>query len=269
MEKRRGRGGRARTTRTKKTKQRKQKTKKQQKSRKQKTRKQKTKGKNTKGKKSKQCRRTNSGNCGKTLNYMKAEEAAKKKGQTLQLNQAYMLKYESGTDMMAHAKLIVGTVRKNNLGELDFDAFASSLTFEGDVADIEGCNRYFGAKCKHGPTREYKCSQGPGEGNYKFKGSASPVFADRETFLQAGEMILERNTKYNILYNNCQTHVKKLRNVAKLKKGEDPTVPEQPTTPNSESSSGGGSGHASHDGGSDRPEPGLRITNPDTDSDGE
>ncbi|KAL1604127.1 hypothetical protein SLS60_005720 [Paraconiothyrium brasiliense] len=170
---------------------------------------------------------------------------------------------------MAHAKLIVGTVRKSELGELDFIASSSSLTFEGDLADIEGCKRYFGAQCEHGPTRDYKCSQGPAEGNYK---NASPVFADTDTFLQAGKMIFERNTKHNILYNNCQTHVKKVQNVAKLKPGEDPTVPEEerPATPESENDAGGGpvggSGRTSHDSGPDEPQP-LRIANPNTDSD--
>lgn len=168
-----------------------------------------------------------------------------------------------GIDRMTHSKLIVGTVRKDKHGTHDFVAASSSLIFEGNLAEVEGCNRYFGAKCTHGPTNKYKCSLGPAEGIYRLKGGASPVFADKDTFLQTGRTILERNTKYNIVYNNCQTHVRKIENVARLKPGEDPTVPEMPGDTGSGYNSPISSHRGSLESGSDRPQPGLRVTNPD------
>ena len=159
-----------------------------------------------------------------------------------------------------HAKLIVGTVRKNKQGELDFEASASELVFRDH--NVQGCEANFGAVCKHRQTVEYDCQNDMARfnlGQYKFKGAASPEFADPQHFLQTGESILNKHPKYNIVLNNCRWHARRVANVAKLKKGEDPTVPERPSTPEP-----GSPADSEPETPPRRP---LQVMNPDPDSD--
>lgn len=171
-----------------------------------------------------------------------------------------MLKFQTNPGQNHHAKLVVGTVRKNKEGELDFEASASELVFQG--RDNGLCESYFGAECKHRPTEHYDCANDQQKfplASYKFKGGASPEFADPQHFLTNGERILNKDTKYNIFLNNCRWHARRVANVAKLKEGEDPTVPERPSTPDPSSPTW-----------SEPESPGrrpLQVMNPDPDSD--
>ncbi|KAF1977970.1 hypothetical protein BU23DRAFT_277363 [Bimuria novae-zelandiae CBS 107.79] len=178
----------------------------------------------------------------------------------LKLDHAYMLKFQTNPGENHHAKLIVGTVRKNKQGLLDFEASASELVFQ--QRNVQRCDAYFGAECAHRPIVQYNCTNDQASfqlGKYTSKGAASPEFADPKHFLESGEMILNKDTKYNILFNNCRWHVRRVANVAKFKPGEDPTVPQRPSTPEPSSPTW-----------SELESPGrrpLQVMNPDPDSD--
>ncbi|KAJ4348689.1 uncharacterized protein N0V89_010067 [Didymosphaeria variabile] len=175
----------------------------------------------------------------KTRNYKIAEKAAKKAGHKLVLGESYLLRFKSKPGLVNHQALIVGTVKHRrvnpNDGALHFEASSSELTKPLNVpvgriaAAKEKCRKMHGAKCKHrGIEKVYDCKQTLNhwgkKSEFLFKGNADPEFADPKTFVQTGEAILERDTTYDVVYNNCGTHARKLENVAKLKKGQDPLV---------------------------------------------
>ncbi|OAG01717.1 uncharacterized protein CC84DRAFT_1179754 [Paraphaeosphaeria sporulosa] len=177
----------------------------------------------------------------KTRNYRIAEKAAKKAGHKggLVLGESYLLRFKSKPGLVNHQALIVGTVQRRKAnpadGALDFVASSSELVKPlrvptGRIAKAkQECLKLHGAKCKHrGIERVYDCKQTLDRWGKKskfiFKGNANPEFADPKKFVQAGKAILEKDTTYDVIYNNCGTHARKLENVAQLKKGQNPLV---------------------------------------------
>jgi len=142
--------------------------------------------------KPKKCTRADNSGCGKTDDYKVAENAAAKKKKTLQLNQAYLLVFKDAATPVHHQQLVVGTVRRNKEGELDFLAVGSDL--QKDLSDpsklVRECQKLHGASCSHRPINEYSCAKAlnrkPG-GRFKFVSNAAPEFADPETFWTAGK----------------------------------------------------------------------------------
>ncbi|KAF2443480.1 hypothetical protein P171DRAFT_522031 [Karstenula rhodostoma CBS 690.94] len=176
----------------------------------------------------------------KTRNYRIVEKAAKKAGhKKLVLGESYLLRFKSKPGLVNHQALIVGTVKHRtanpNDGALDFEASSSELTKPlrvpvGRIARAkQKCLEMHGAKCKHrGIERVYDCKQTLDrwgkQSAFIFKGNADPEFADPAKFVQTGKAILEKDTTYDVVYNNCGTHARKIENIAKLKPGQNPLV---------------------------------------------
>ncbi|KAF2677754.1 hypothetical protein K458DRAFT_491683 [Lentithecium fluviatile CBS 122367] len=172
--------------------------------------------------KPKKCTRADNNDCGKTRDYEIAEAAAKKKKKTLQLNHSYLLRFKDApaTHMGAHhAQLVVGTVRKNADGELDFDAVGTQLLKdESDPSAIkEFCKTYWGAKCEPKHIRSYKCQESlerNPRGRFKFEGEAAPEFAVPSTFFEASERLIEEHPNYKVIFNDCKLHATRVKNIA-------------------------------------------------------
>ncbi|KAF1979226.1 hypothetical protein BU23DRAFT_549249 [Bimuria novae-zelandiae CBS 107.79] len=119
-------------------------------------------------------------------------------------------------------------------GALDFEATSLELIKPLRVPTNwkakakQECLKVHGAKCKHrGIERHYECKAALKKwpkGEFHFKGNANPEFAVPSKFVQTGKTILEKDTTYDIVYNNCGTFARKLENVAELKKGQNPLV---------------------------------------------
>jgi hypothetical protein len=145
----------------------------------------KTKTPTTKTPAPKVCTRTEAGGCIKTANYEVAAAAAKKKGQTLELGESYLLKVRSGV----HKQIVLGKVVKNAKGELDFEAAMSELFKDpGDGNKlVRACKMLHGAKCEEHSVESYSCSRSLENGaKFKFVGAAKPEFADAKKFISDG-----------------------------------------------------------------------------------
>ncbi|KAJ4289633.1 hypothetical protein N0V90_010962 [Kalmusia sp. IMI 367209] len=198
----------------------------------------------------------------KTRNYKVAERAAKKKGYKLEMGQAYLLRFKSNPGPKNHQQLIVGTVKRRTNpadGSLDFVATSSelikplpqSIPTNWKARAKQRCRKLHGAKCKHRGIKEvYQCKETLKKwpkGQFLFEGGADPEFAVPDKFVEIGELghwsrgsacnggfydtdgligkaILEKDTTYDVVYNNCRTHALKVKNVTKLKKGQNPLV---------------------------------------------
>jgi hypothetical protein len=142
----------------------------------------------------KKCTRANDNNCAKTEDYKIAEKAAKDKKKTLELNQAYLLVFKTTKTPKHHQRLVVGTVRKNAEGALDFPAVAAELLKKDSNPNqlIHTCKTLHGAKCEFNPINEYSCAEAlerNPKGRFKFASGAAPEFADPETFWRAGKCL--------------------------------------------------------------------------------
>lgn len=203
------------------------------------------------------------------------------------MHQAYLLRFKSHPGPKNHQQLIVGTVQKRTNpadGALDFVATSSelikplpqSIPTNWKAQALQKCKELHGAKCKHRGIKEvYECKAALKKwpkGKFVFEGGADPEFAVPSKFVEAGEFfveerawcctcvrgfvtdacagkaILEKNTKYDVVFNNCKccypcgagymwlcywfgadleagrSHALAVKNVAKLKKGQDPLV---------------------------------------------
>ncbi|KAL1597615.1 hypothetical protein SLS59_007312 [Nothophoma quercina] len=153
----------------------------------------------------------------KTKNYEIVEKVAK--GQKLVVGESYLMTARTGV----HKQIVVGKVvettdKKTGQKTLDIDAAMSELTKDvGNGSTFSKvCKMFYGGTCEENHVQNYSCVRGANGGtSYKFVSTANVVFADKSTFVQNGEVILQKNTKYNILTNNCWTHAKKLANVTK------------------------------------------------------
>lgn len=170
--------------------------------------------------KAKVCTRADSAGCGKTAEYQIVAAAAKKKGNALKLGESYLLKVTRGV----HKQIVIAKVVQNAQQELDIDAAMSELVKDvGSNSNtfIQTCKALHGAECEHQAREEYNCERAlDGGAKFKFVGAAKPEYADKHKFISdsiidrtvalpatyttTGKNILEKDKKYNIIYNSCK-----------------------------------------------------------------
>lgn len=122
-------------------------------------------------------------------NYKIAAKAAKKKHETLQVNQMYLFLLKQGL----HHSVVVGKVMKVGK-ELGMEATVQQLTkprdsngkaVRHDNAQVF-CGSAVGGVCGTGPYRRVEC--GAMNGKYKFVSGVSVEFADPGHFIQKGTL---------------------------------------------------------------------------------
>ncbi|KAK7179799.1 hypothetical protein DPSP01_003271 [Paraphaeosphaeria sporulosa] len=168
-----------------------------------------------------------------TVNYKTALAAAKRAGvRHLSIGQSYLLVHRDSRTPMTHKVLVMGKVKKNLQGQLDFEATGIDLEWDTDVKNdlLAKCTQLYGARCEHHKIEPYKCEYSIAKhkhGSYKFAGSARPEFADPEVFKETAKDIIEKHKTYSYFYNNCKKHVGRVQNVVAMPKNEDPAYPDE------------------------------------------
>lgn len=128
-----------------------------------------------------------------TTNYKVALAAAKRAGvRHLSIGQSYLLVHRDSRTPVTHKTLVLGKVKKNLEGQLDFEATGIDLQWDTDAENpiAVRCKQLYGAECIHHEIETYQCERSIAKhkhGSYKFAGTAKPEFADPDTFKSTGK----------------------------------------------------------------------------------
>ncbi|MCJ1432070.1 hypothetical protein MMC27_001426 [Xylographa pallens] len=138
-----------------------------------------------------------------TENYNAAAAAAAKKKVTLQVGHQYAFKVDAAHN---HRRLIVGAVT-GSPGSLDFkgNMFEMAIMTPGKLGPM-----HQGATCAHSSNRPeefWDCTR-PSQ-NFRFKGETNAALTHADIKAMGQQLIVD-NDCYNIVTNNCRTHIKEI-----------------------------------------------------------